>query len=154
MVFLINCRNHLSQEHLNGFLSDLNITDCKLGSKLADLKANEKIKNDLSFIFVSDSLNLYQLKNQNINLYNLDTVDIVLLNFRKDSLQSILVEVSCDLNDGKFEKTYNLLKSKYGEPKSNPLKSGLFKIYTWIDGKERLMLKPVVTSFIMKYYIK
>ena len=62
MVFLINCRNHLSQEHLNGFLSDLNITDCKLGSKLADLKANEKIKNDLSFIFVSDSLNLYQLK--------------------------------------------------------------------------------------------
>ena len=141
-----------AQNSSNKFLSDLSIKDIVLGSKLTDITANKKISNNLSVYPEIDSISFGTLKNQNINFYNLERVDQLYFFFKNNTLHDVIIEFLKDPSEGGFEKTLDLFKTKFGKPDVTSTKFKPLKLYVWKDGENKLMLKPLKYSYIVKYY--
>jgi hypothetical protein len=140
-----------AQKHINSFLSDLGISDYKLNSTLNEFKKNKKL-NHLGFVAREDSRSSYLLNNQKINFFDVSDVDEAFLDFEGDKLKEVGFEVLGDLDDGKFEQTYQMLILKYGDPvTSYPVKNSSYKTYIWSQGENRLILRPLKISFLVKF---
>jgi hypothetical protein len=140
-----------AQNHLNTFLSDISIKKFNLGSKLTDLKKDSKISSEMTELKFDSVTDVCKLENQKINFFDIEELDGVILNFKDDLLKSVVLEILDDPNGPEFEKTYETLKSRYGEPSLKILKDSS-KIYTWKDNSNKLMLKQLLISFLIKYY--
>lgn len=134
------------------FLTDLSIKYLGLGSKLSELERNKKISKDLFVVPINDSITMVTLKSQAINFYNLENISQVYLNFKRNSLTDIVIEILKSPGDDEFEQTTSLFYSKFGKPIVKQTKNSFFNTYVWNNGKTKLMLKPLKYSFIIKYY--
>jgi hypothetical protein len=146
-IILVNAQNHL-----NTFLSDLSIKEFNLGSKLIDIKKNQKISNDITELKYDSITSACSLEHQKINFFDIEEIDEIILNFKNNSLKSVVFEILDNPIGPEFEKTLSLFESRYGNPTVKNSKDTSSKIYTWKDGENKLMLKQLKISFLIKYY--
>jgi len=141
-----------AQGKLNEFLADeLSIKDYKLNTTLSEFKKIKRLNDNLSIGMYEYNTATFILKNQNINFLGLVYLDKVILGFDNNKLNSAVFEVEWNLVDIRFEKTYDILRAKYGEPISHSNKNSSYKTYVWDDGVSNILLKHLKTSFLINY---